>query len=199
MAWKSWERNIYERDILRLRKPSQPSSATISSSSTSTSKKSKLRRGLSKLLPSRRKTSSNSNTGRSQTPPFPILPQIPGGVPDFSSTPFLPEKFKPEPEPIIPPTSPSSSSFSEPEMASPTPATVRYDDAQAQGKRRNLDDNSPGPNSVLYQPPGSLLKGATDENGDLKPAALMLGIKLDLEAEVHLTARVRGDITIGLY
>jgi hypothetical protein len=46
---------------------------------------------------------------------------------------------------------------------------------------------------------GSLLKGATDENGNLKPAALMVGIKLDLEAEVHLTARVRGDITIGLY
>ena len=58
---------------------------------------------------------------------------------------------------------------------------------------------SPHPNSVLYQAPGFLLKGATDDEGNLKPAALMLGIKLDLEAEVHLTARVRGDITIGLY
>jgi len=48
-------------------------------------------------------------------------------------------------------------------------------------------------------PTGGLLKGATDENGNLKGAALMVGIKLDLEAEVHLTARVRGDITIGLY
>lgn len=46
---------------------------------------------------------------------------------------------------------------------------------------------------------GSLLKGATDEAGNLKPAALMVGLKLDLEAEVHLTARIRGDITIGLY
>lgn len=46
---------------------------------------------------------------------------------------------------------------------------------------------------------GGLLKGATDEHGHLKAAALMVGIKLDLEAEVHLTARVRGDITIGLY
>lgn len=46
---------------------------------------------------------------------------------------------------------------------------------------------------------GGLLKGAIDENGQLKGAALMVGIKLDLEAEVHLTARVRGDITIGLY
>ena len=33
----------------------------------------------------------------------------------------------------------------------------------------------------------------------LKDAALMVGIKLDLEAEVHLTARVRGDILVGLY
>ncbi|KAF2829049.1 hypothetical protein CC86DRAFT_436717 [Ophiobolus disseminans] len=80
------------------------------------------------------------------------------------------------------------------------------DDAQAQGNRRlNLATGtgstspSPHPNSALYQPPGALLKGATDDDGNLKPAALMLGVKLDLEAEVHLTARVRGDITIGLY
>ncbi|KAH7311085.1 hypothetical protein BKA65DRAFT_575122 [Rhexocercosporidium sp. MPI-PUGE-AT-0058] len=53
--------------------------------------------------------------------------------------------------------------------------------------------------STLRAPAGGLLKGATDENGQLKAAALMVGIKLDLEAEVHLTARVRGDITIGLY
>jgi hypothetical protein len=46
---------------------------------------------------------------------------------------------------------------------------------------------------------GQLLKGAIDENGQMKSAALLVGIKLDLEAEVHLTARVRGDITIGLY
>jgi hypothetical protein len=53
--------------------------------------------------------------------------------------------------------------------------------------------------SRLNQPAGSLLKGATDDNGKLKDAALLLGIKLDLEAEIHLTARIRGDITIGLY
>ncbi|KAG4429777.1 hypothetical protein IFR05_014741 [Cadophora sp. M221] len=53
--------------------------------------------------------------------------------------------------------------------------------------------------ATLRAPAGGLLKGATDENGQLKGAALMVGIKLDLEAEVHLTARVRGDITIGLY
>lgn len=46
---------------------------------------------------------------------------------------------------------------------------------------------------------GNLLKGPVDQNGKLKDAALMVGIKLDLEAEVHLTARVRGDILVGLY
>jgi len=46
---------------------------------------------------------------------------------------------------------------------------------------------------------GQLLRGATDDNGNLNKAALMVGIKLDLEAEVHLTARVRGDIVVGLY
>ncbi|KAF2088742.1 hypothetical protein K490DRAFT_63956 [Saccharata proteae CBS 121410] len=51
----------------------------------------------------------------------------------------------------------------------------------------------------LSQPAGSLLKGAVGDDGKPKDAALLLGIKLDLDAEVHLTARVRGDITIGLY
>ncbi|KAH8687314.1 hypothetical protein BGZ60DRAFT_363378, partial [Tricladium varicosporioides] len=41
--------------------------------------------------------------------------------------------------------------------------------------------------------------GAVDDQGNLTKAALMVGIKLDLEAEVHLTARVRGDIVVGLY
>jgi hypothetical protein len=43
------------------------------------------------------------------------------------------------------------------------------------------------------------LKGATNAEGKLKDAALLIGIKLDIEAEIHLTARIRGDITIGLY
>lgn len=46
---------------------------------------------------------------------------------------------------------------------------------------------------------GQLLKGATDDQGKQKAAALLVGIKLDLEAEVHLTARVKGDICVGLY
>lgn len=72
------------------------------------------------------------------------------------------------------------------------------EDGQATGGRR-LGAIVPPPNSALHQAPGSLLKGATDSNGNLKDASLMVGIKLDLEAEIHLTARVRGDITIGLY
>ncbi|CAH0036392.1 unnamed protein product [Clonostachys rhizophaga] len=51
----------------------------------------------------------------------------------------------------------------------------------------------------LSQPAGQLLKGATHEDGSLKDASLLLGIKLDLEAEVHLTARVKGDVVVGLY
>ncbi|KAJ0117301.1 hypothetical protein J7T55_003713 [Diaporthe amygdali] len=54
---------------------------------------------------------------------------------------------------------------------------------------------SGSPNSAV----GNLLKGAVDSSGEFKDAALQVGIKLDLEAEVHLTARVRGDIIVGLY
>lgn len=56
----------------------------------------------------------------------------------------------------------------------------------------NLSGN---PNSTV----GNLLKGPVDDAGKLKTAALMVGVKLDLEAEVHLTARVRGDVLVGLY
>ncbi|KAJ2893723.1 hypothetical protein MKZ38_008309 [Zalerion maritima] len=48
-------------------------------------------------------------------------------------------------------------------------------------------------------PIGNLLKGPVDDTGKLKSAALMVGIKLDLEAEVHVTARIRGDVLVGLY
>ncbi|KAI1374370.1 hypothetical protein F4677DRAFT_425901 [Hypoxylon crocopeplum] len=77
-------------------------------------------------------------------------------------------------------------------------------DGQARGGRRpqnQLSQTLPQlPTSAgLAQPAGSLLRGATDENGNQKAAALLVGIKLDLEAEVHLTARIRGDICVGLY
>lgn len=74
------------------------------------------------------------------------------------------------------------------------------DDGQASGGRKVSNNiGLPPTSNNLNRPAGSLLKGATDENGKLKDAALLLGIKLDLEAEIHLTARIRGDITIGLY
>ncbi|KAH6895398.1 hypothetical protein B0T10DRAFT_215475 [Thelonectria olida] len=75
-------------------------------------------------------------------------------------------------------------------------------DGQARGGRRGNKQQFvvPLPTSTgLSQPAGQLLKGATDENGAQKSAALLVGIKLDLEAEVHLTARVKGDIVVGLY
>ncbi|ORY67731.1 uncharacterized protein BCR38DRAFT_407675 [Pseudomassariella vexata] len=81
-------------------------------------------------------------------------------------------------------------------------------DGQASGGRRQLVNTQGGPNSSLphlptssglSQPAGQMLRGAVDDNGRPTKAALLVGIKLDLEAEVHLTARVRGDICIGLY
>jgi hypothetical protein len=53
--------------------------------------------------------------------------------------------------------------------------------------------------NVAFLLVGNLLKGPVDEAGKLKNAALMVGVKLDLEADVHLTARIRGDILLGLY
>ncbi|OTA98513.1 hypothetical protein M426DRAFT_17344 [Hypoxylon sp. CI-4A] len=57
----------------------------------------------------------------------------------------------------------------------------------------------PGLSGSANGPVGNLLKGPVDDAGRLKDAALLVGIKLDLEAEVHATARVRGDIVVGLY
>ncbi|KAI0880236.1 uncharacterized protein GGS22DRAFT_193444 [Annulohypoxylon maeteangense] len=57
----------------------------------------------------------------------------------------------------------------------------------------------PGLSGNANGPIGNLLKGPVDDSGRLKDAALLVGIKLDLEAEIHATARVRGDIVVGLY
>lgn len=35
------------------------------------------------------------------------------------------------------------------------------------------------------------MKGIVDGEGKLKDPALLIGIKLDLEAEIHLTARIK--------
>jgi hypothetical protein len=40
---------------------------------------------------------------------------------------------------------------------------------------------------------------AQRENGCSREVELMVGMKLDLEAQMHPTARVRGDIRVGLY
>ncbi|KAL5118877.1 hypothetical protein ACEQ8H_003200 [Pleosporales sp. CAS-2024a] len=73
-------------------------------------------------------------------------------------------------------------------------------DGQASGGRKFSTNVGPVPTSAtLNRPAGNIIKGAVDYKGNLKDAALLLGIKLDLEAEIHLTARIRGDITIGLY
>ncbi|KAK7518421.1 hypothetical protein IWX49DRAFT_577451 [Phyllosticta citricarpa] len=78
-------------------------------------------------------------------------------------------------------------------------------DVQARGGRRTkalaprVGATAEEPLPHLANPAGTLLKGATDADGKQKDPALLLGIKLDLDAEIHLTARVRGDIAIGLY
>ncbi|KAF2242342.1 hypothetical protein BU26DRAFT_467551 [Trematosphaeria pertusa] len=226
MGRKSEERYIYEGGLLQLRGPSptrsthrEPSptrsthsEVTISSSSETPKKKSKLRRGLSKLLPNQKKpkteTSDLQNSSPALSPVLPATPKV-ALVPPPSS-PSIPTAPKVDPElrapsPIVSPENivtepdilPLKLSPSPSKMSS-SPAAVRYDEAQAQGGRRS-SGAAPGPNSVLHKEAGQLIKGAVNENGELKDAALLLGIKLDLEAEIHLTARVRGDITIGLY
>ncbi|KAK8223792.1 hypothetical protein HDK90DRAFT_537707 [Phyllosticta capitalensis] len=98
-------------------------------------------------------------------------------------------------------------------MATTNPTTEainrNYDssdsDVQARGGRRtkalapHVAPTAEEPLPHLTKPAGTLLKGATDAEGKQKDPALLLGIKLDLDAEIHLTARVRGDIAIGLY
>jgi hypothetical protein len=62
-------------------------------------------------------------------------------------------------------------------------------DGQASGGRKISSNDDAVPTSeTLNRPAGNVIKGAVDEKGNLKDAALSLGIKLDLEAEIHLTA-----------
>ncbi|KAI0008516.1 hypothetical protein F4779DRAFT_641621 [Xylariaceae sp. FL0662B] len=46
---------------------------------------------------------------------------------------------------------------------------------------------------------GQLLKGATASDGRPKEPSLLIGLKPDIEADVQLSARVKGDVTVGLY
>ncbi|KAJ4270359.1 hypothetical protein ACHAPJ_001318 [Fusarium lateritium] len=104
----------------------------------------------------------------------------------------------PSPSPAPPARAPAAATA----LSKPAYASDSDSDGQARGGRRGQKQQFvvPLPTSTgLSQPAGQLLKGATDENGGQKSAALLVGIKLDLEAEVHLTARVKGDIVVGLY
>ncbi|TVY43787.1 hypothetical protein LSUB1_G003486 [Lachnellula subtilissima] len=67
------------------------------------------------------------------------------------------------------------------------------------GSAKGLPVPMPGLSGTPNGPFGNLIKGPVDASGKLKDAALTVGIKLDLEAEVHLTARIRGDILVALY
>ncbi|KAK7408367.1 hypothetical protein QQX98_009463 [Neonectria punicea] len=85
-------------------------------------------------------------------------------------------------------------------MSAPTASLSKnaYDSDSERGSRSQFVVPLPTATG-LNRPAGQLLKGPTDENGKNTAAALLVGIKLDLEAEVHLTARVKGDICVGLY
>ncbi|KAF4465223.1 hypothetical protein FALBO_7929 [Fusarium albosuccineum] len=106
------------------------------------------------------------------------------------------------PSPAPPAPAPAPAPAARTALAKPAYASDSDSDGQARGGRRGQKQQFvvPLPTSTgLSQPAGQLLKGATDDNGAQKSAALLVGIKLDLEAEVHLTARVKGDIVVGLY
>ncbi|KAI1455331.1 hypothetical protein F4805DRAFT_459895 [Annulohypoxylon moriforme] len=91
-------------------------------------------------------------------------------------------------------------------MSSPGGPTTTAGGTTLTGPDRDRDRQTakhslpmPGLSGNANGPIGNLLKGPVDDSGRLKDAALLVGIKLDLEAEVHATARVRGDIVVGLY
>ncbi|GAW26582.1 hypothetical protein SAMD00023353_3800540 [Rosellinia necatrix] len=86
-----------------------------------------------------------------------------------------------------------------PIKTAPPTSLDRNDRFGADGSLAQSGLPMPGLSGRANSPTGNLLKGPVDDDGKLKNAALMVGIKLDLEAEVHLTARVRGDILVGLY
>ncbi|KAL1871098.1 hypothetical protein Daus18300_004843 [Diaporthe australafricana] len=142
-------------------------------------------------------------------------------APPAAPTPKSPRKQPPAASPPAPQKQPpvtitpapqkmSSSSSPEPQRtgvvgANPGQAANQprgFDLSMQNGQMKGQVGHSlplPGLSGVANGPVGNLLKGPVDDNGNLKAAALTVGIKLDLEAEVHLSARVRGDILVGLY
>ncbi|KAG8161116.1 hypothetical protein KVR01_009380 [Diaporthe batatas] len=123
-----------------------------------------------------------------------------------------PTTTTPSPKTTITPAPQKMSSSSSPEpqrtgVVAPNPGQNPnqprgFDMSMQNGQMKGQVGHSlplPGLSGTANGPAGNLLKGPVDDHGNLKAAALTVGIKLDLEAEVHLSARVRGDILVGLY
>ncbi|KAK1771962.1 hypothetical protein QBC33DRAFT_566093 [Phialemonium atrogriseum] len=112
-----------------------------------------------------------------------------------ASTPPRPLQDRPSPDSTMSsqPTKVDTQAYAAPPNANS--ATTRVNLPGLPGPNIPLPNISGQANGVI----GNLLKGPVTADGKLKEAALMVGIKLDLEAEVHITARVRGDILVGLY
>ncbi|KEZ42207.1 hypothetical protein SAPIO_CDS6282 [Scedosporium apiospermum] len=158
-----------------------------------------------------RKSSASSTRQQapSRAPSRPVSPEVPRATPSRSRV----EETKPasarqiqdqqqqtqQPQQRVAPAPTMSSPAKNPQLAMDT--AQAYTQGNTQAGNRGPIANLPLPNlsgqanGVI----GNLLKGPVGADGKLKDAALMVGIKLDLEAEVHLTARVRGDILVGLY
>ncbi|CAN8105096.1 unnamed protein product [Discula destructiva] len=104
-------------------------------------------------------------------------------------------------------SSPTKPTAPAPERPSPLNNVPRFGEDKQERQERGLGPHlnhhqhlpMPGLSGPPNGPIGNLLKGTVDKEGNLKDASLSVGIKLDLEAEVHLTARIRGDILVGLY
>ncbi|KAI0149330.1 hypothetical protein BJ166DRAFT_537349 [Pestalotiopsis sp. NC0098] len=87
--------------------------------------------------------------------------------------------------------------------------TVSSDDENAAPKAPNVAGAAgpvaantlpkPATGGTVQGPAGSLLKGPTTAEGKQKDPLILVGIKLDLEADIHVNVRVRGDVMVGLY
>ncbi|KEQ61052.1 uncharacterized protein M437DRAFT_53383, partial [Aureobasidium melanogenum CBS 110374] len=62
---------------------------------------------------------------------------------------------------------------------------------------RNPLNSNPG-NALSQRSPTDTKAGEDDKKDGNRDSSLKIRIELDLDVEVHLTARIKGDITIGL-
>jgi hypothetical protein len=82
------------------------------------------------------------------------------------------------------------------EASSPAASTVTQDPI-ATATSGSGAPALPG-NSSLAKEPGGLVKLPENADGKPKDPSLQISVKLDIAVEVHLSARIRGDIVIGL-